>query len=81
MLKNMDLRVRIEGHTDSVGSNRNNQRLSEGRAKAVRAYLIGQGIDPGRLISAGYGEDRPIEDNGTKEGRAINRRVEFLIQR
>lgn len=79
LAKNAKIKVRIEGHTDSVGSDRYNQKLSEGRAASVRAYLIGQGIDPGRLTSVGYGEDRPIEDNGTQEGRAINRRVEFYI--
>ncbi len=77
--KNPNLRVRIEGHTDSVGPARRNQRLSEGRAKSVRKYLISKGVDPSRLSSVGYGEDRPIEDNSSPEGREINRRVEFYI--
>jgi outer membrane protein OmpA-like peptidoglycan-associated protein len=77
--KNTQVNVRIEGHTDDVGNNRANQKLSEGRAASVRAYLIGQGIDPGRLISVGYGEDRPIESNKTPDGRSKNRRVEFYI--
>ncbi len=73
------LNVRIEGHTDSRGSDRYNLTLSKQRAESVRRYLIGQGIAPDRLISEGYGETRPIEDNRTSEGRAANRRVEFHI--
>jgi OmpA-OmpF porin, OOP family len=79
MRKGTTIRIEIQGHTDSVGSRTKNQRLSDGRAQAVRAYLIGQGIDPGRLTARGFGEDQPIEDNSTKEGKAINRRVEFHI--
>ena len=74
-------RFNIEGHTDSVGSNSLNQRLSEERAGAVRNYLIENGIASDRLESAGYGEDRPIASNNTREGRRTNRRVEInLIQ-
>ena len=79
MGKMSTLRVRVEGHTDNVGPARRNQTLSESRASSVRKYLIAQGIDPTRLVPVGYGEDRPIEDNGTPEGREINRRVEFHI--
>ena len=74
-----NLRVRIEGHTDSRGSDRYNLKLSQQRAESVRRYLIGQGIAPDRMTSEGYGETRPIEDNRTSEGRAANRRVEFHI--
>ncbi|MCA9542821.1 MAG: OmpA family protein [Myxococcales bacterium] len=73
------LRVRIEGHTDSQGSASYNQQLSDRRAASVRRYLMGQGIDPDRMVSVGVGEDQPIEDNRTSEGRAANRRVEFHI--
>ncbi len=71
--------IRIEGHTDSRGNNRYNQRLSQGRANSVRAYLVGRGIAPERLEATGYGEDRPIADNRTRAGRGMNRRVEFFI--
>ena len=77
--KNPSFQIGIRGHTDSVGNRNKNQRLSEGRAKSVRAYLIGQGIEPGRLNARGFGEDQPIEDNSTGEGRSVNRRVEFKI--
>ena len=74
-------RFNIEGHTDSVGSAKLNQQLSEERAGAVRNYLIENGIASERLVSAGYGEDRPIASNNTREGRRTNRRVEInLIQ-
>jgi OOP family OmpA-OmpF porin len=71
--------VRIEGHTDSNGSDSYNLKLSQRRAASVRRYLMAQGIDGDRMISEGYGEERPIEDNRTSEGRAANRRVEFHI--
>lgn len=73
--------VRIEGHTDSRGSTEYNRRLSDGRANAVRAYLIEHGIAAERLEAIGYGEDRPIADNRTHAGRAANRRDEFVITR
>ncbi|HVV86539.1 MAG TPA: OmpA family protein, partial [Kofleriaceae bacterium] len=72
-------KVRVEGHTDSQGSDAYNKDLSQRRADAVRTYLITQGIDAGRLEAVGYGEERPIADNSTKKGRAANRRVEFVI--
>jgi len=74
-------RVRIEGHTDSRGSDAYNLSLSERRAQAVRAYLIDElGIAPGRLVARGYGESRPLPDvsEDTDSGRAANRRVEFV---
>lgn len=71
--------VEIAGHTDSVGSEEYNLHLSQKRAEAVVRYLVGRGIDPGRLIARGYGETQPIADNGTEEGRALNRRVEMRI--
>jgi OmpA-OmpF porin, OOP family len=78
---NPSIRVRIEGHTDSQGKDRYNLKLSRARAKAVRKYLIGRGVASRRMVSQGYGETRPISDNRTAEGRAENRRVEFVITR
>ena len=65
----------IEGHTDSIGSDAYNQKLSERRVAAVRDYLIAQGIAEGRMEPKGFGESQPVADNRTKEGRAENRRV------
>jgi OOP family OmpA-OmpF porin len=73
------LHVRVEGHTDSRGSARYNKRLSDGRAKSVRRFLIRKGVRGDRLTAFGYGEDRPVASNRTREGRAMNRRVEFVI--
>jgi outer membrane protein OmpA-like peptidoglycan-associated protein len=71
--------VRVEGHTDSQGGDKANMKLSDSRAKAVRDYLIGKGIDGGRLVAKGFGETKPVADNDTEEGRFKNRRVEFEI--
>ncbi|MCK9276426.1 MAG: OmpA family protein [Syntrophales bacterium] len=69
--------ITIEGHTDSVGSAEYNKKLSQRRADAVKAYLIEKGgIDPTRINAIGYGEERPVASNATKEGRQKNRRVE-----
>lgn len=73
------LRVRIEGHTDSVGNDRSNLRLSQGRADAVKRHLVGRGVSSDRLVAVGYGENQPLDDNATAAGRAVNRRVEFHI--
>jgi outer membrane protein OmpA-like peptidoglycan-associated protein len=70
-----DLRITIEGHTDSQGEEGHNQSLSERRARAVVAYLEGKGIDGGRLSATGKGESAPMADNATVEGRQQNRRV------
>jgi OOP family OmpA-OmpF porin len=74
------VRIRIEGHTDSVGTAKYNQDLSERRAKTVKEYLISHGIDASRTTSKGFGLTRPIADNKTDEGRAKNRRVEVHIE-
>lgn len=74
-----DMKVRVEGHTDSVGSNRSNRRLSQKRAESVRKYIVAQGVDGDRLTPKGYGEEVPIADNRSKQGRQQNRRVEFVI--
>jgi OOP family OmpA-OmpF porin len=70
-------RLRISGHTDSVGDDQANQVLSEERAKACYQYLVSKGVSPARLAFFGYGETRPIADNRTAQGRSLNRRVEF----
>ena len=73
-------KISIEGHTDSIGTDQYNQRLSERRAAAVREYLLKHGVANGaRIRSVGYGESKPIADNSTEEGRFQNRRVEILI--
>lgn len=77
LLRNPTLGATIEGHTDSVGSDAFNQRLSEARAESAAVYLVAAGIDPARLTTAGFGESRPIASNDTEEGRAINRRIDF----
>jgi outer membrane protein OmpA-like peptidoglycan-associated protein len=79
MLKsNPGLKLSVEGHTDNVGSSKSNKTLSEDRAKAVVVAIVGEGIDSKRLIALGYGQDKPIADNNTEEGRAKNRRVELV---
>lgn len=77
--QNSKVAVEIAGHTDSKGSDDYNLNLSQGRSQAVVDYLIGQGIDTSRLQAQGYGETKPLDTNGTDEGRANNRRVEFTI--
>jgi len=69
----------IEGHTDSRGSAAANERLSKRRALAVRTYLIEQGVDGGRVIARGKGEDEPVASNEDADGRAENRRVEIVV--
>ena len=73
-----DLKFRVEGHTDGDGDESYNQKLSEDRSKAVKSLLIQSGIDASRLDSKGYGESKPVNDNKTPEGKANNRRVEFI---
>jgi outer membrane protein OmpA-like peptidoglycan-associated protein len=73
-------RMEIEGHTDAIGSEEYNLRLSEGRAGAVRDYLLQVGIPPNRLMATGgLGKSRPVATNDTPEGRQMNRRVEIVI--
>jgi outer membrane protein OmpA-like peptidoglycan-associated protein len=72
-------KVEVGGHCDWIGGDAYNQRLSEKRAQAVVTYLVGKGIDAGRLTAKGYGKTVPIADNNTTEGRAKNRRVEFTV--
>jgi outer membrane protein OmpA-like peptidoglycan-associated protein len=74
-----DSKFSIEGHTDSDGKDATNQKLSEDRAKAVKDYLVTNGVAEERLTSAGYGETKPIDSNKTKAGKANNRRVEVNL--
>ena len=69
----------IEGHTDSTGGEDFNIVLSEKRAQAVKEYLVMRGISADRITTVGAGPSRPIADNSTKEGRAMNRRVEIVL--
>ena len=77
MNKNPGLRVEIQGHADSTGTNIYNQALSERRAKAVRSYLTKKNVDAPRLTAVGFGEEKPAYSNDTSEGRSKNRRVEL----
>ncbi len=78
MAKNTDINFSVEGHTDSDGNETTNQKLSEERAKAVMNKLIAMGIAKNRLKSAGFGESKPLDNNSSPEGKANNRRVEFV---
>lgn len=79
LARNPDLAVEVAGHTDSDGSAAYNESLSERRARAVRNYLVERGANGDNLSVRGYGEAQPIADNGTRDGKAANRRVELRI--
>jgi outer membrane protein OmpA-like peptidoglycan-associated protein len=74
------LKLDIEGHTDNTGSDKINTPLSENRAKSVFNYLVDKGIDASRMTSQGFGSSRPVADNKTAKGRALNRRVEMKLK-
>jgi OOP family OmpA-OmpF porin len=76
-----DVKVEVAGHTDSRSDDDYNQKLSQRRADAVRAYLIGKGVAADRLTAKGYGESSPVADNESEEGRFKNRRVELVPQK
>ncbi len=79
-VKGINLEVIIAvGHTDSVGSDAYNQKLSVRRSEAVKAYLVSKGIEKNRVYTEGKGEKQPVADNKTSEGRAKNRRVEIEV--
>lgn len=78
MKSNPELKISVEGHTDNVGAPKSNKTLSDDRAKAVVLAIVAQGIDTKRLSALGHGQDKPIADNKTEEGRAKNRRVELV---
>lgn len=77
--KHPNLDIVVSGHTDNTGTNPYNTELSENRARAITDYLVSEGVSRTRISFVGYGPDRPIADNGTSEGRALNRRVEVKI--
>lgn len=79
MKNNPSYKLKIEGHTDSQGNDELNLNLSEKRVQAVKTYLVEHGVEASRLSAKGFGETKPIADNGTAEGRAENRRVELKI--
>lgn len=72
--------IEVQGHTDSVGAPDRNQKLSNARAEAVRLALIARGMPEARLTARGYGEEKPVADNDSAEGRALNRRIEFRVK-
>lgn len=77
--QNPKMTIELSGHTDNVGNDASNKKLSQERADACKKYLVEKGIDENRLKSVGYGEDKPVASNDTAEGQAQNRRVEFTI--
>jgi outer membrane protein OmpA-like peptidoglycan-associated protein len=79
LARNPQVRIKVIGHTDSVGKDEANQKLSDGRANEVMKDLIERGIAPERIEAEGRGESQPIDTNDTEEGRQNNRRVEIEI--
>ena len=76
---NPNLKIQIDGHTDNVGQEKDNQLLSTNRAKSVVGYLLGKAINPQRLTYKGFGSAKPVADNGSEQSRALNRRTELSI--
>lgn len=79
MAQNQKIKVRVEGHTDNSGNKDHNQDLSARRAAAVKTYMVSKGVTDDRLDSLGCGQNTPVADNTNEDGRAQNRRVEFVI--
>jgi outer membrane protein OmpA-like peptidoglycan-associated protein len=79
LLSHPELKVEVEGHTDSIGDQNLNQRLSENRADAVRSYLVTQGIASSAVTTKGFGQSQPVASNDTAAGRQQNRRVELVV--
>jgi outer membrane protein OmpA-like peptidoglycan-associated protein len=73
------LKIQVEGHTDSVGGEEYNMRLSENRANAVRTFLVDQGVNQENVGAQGFGKTMPVADNSTAAGRQMNRRVELVV--
>lgn len=74
-----ETRMTVAGYTDSTGSEELNQKLSEKRAESVKNALVGEGVNPARITTVGYGENKPVADNDTEAGRQLNRRVTIFI--
>ncbi|HMX04863.1 MAG TPA: OmpA family protein, partial [Chitinophagales bacterium] len=81
MKKNPGMQVRVNGHTDNIGTEIDNQKLSQNRANSVKAYLVSKGIEDARISTMGFGESKPIDTNANEVGRANNRRTEIEILR
>jgi outer membrane protein OmpA-like peptidoglycan-associated protein len=79
LLSYPDLKLQVEGYTDSIGSDEYNQKLSEERADSVRTYLVSQSVQDANVTAMGFGKTHPVADNSTNEGRAQNRRVELVV--
>jgi peptidoglycan-associated lipoprotein len=79
--KHPDIKVVIEGHTDEAGSKEYNLALGDRRAGAVKSFLIGEGIEPGRLIAVSFGNEKPIDPGNTEKARSKNRRVHFVVEK
>lgn len=79
LINNSQANIYLEGHTDDVGEDNANLTLSQNRSDAVKQYLVDKGVDDYRITTDGFGENRPIADNTTDKGRALNRRVEMAI--
>jgi peptidoglycan-associated lipoprotein len=79
LMSNPNIRVTIEGHCDSIGTTEYNLALGERRANSVSDYLVNRGIMQTRMQTVSYGEDRPIADNGSAQGRAQNRRAHLVV--
>ncbi len=77
--ENPEIKITVAGHTDNTGSAAINKTISDKRAASAKAYMVSKGIAADRIISVGYGQDKPLADNNTAEGRKANRRVEFTI--
>jgi outer membrane protein OmpA-like peptidoglycan-associated protein len=75
-----EVELSVEGHTDSTGTEAHNDWLAKARADSVSEFLVGEGVDPDRLVAKGFGEHQPIADNDTREGRQRNRRVEIVLE-
>lgn len=79
LLKNPDVKVEIQGHTDNIGSEQYNQKLSLERAIAVKNFFVAKGVASNRLTTVGYGKTKPIADNNSEQGRSLNRRIELKV--
>ena len=79
MQRASQVHLTVQGHTDAVGDAAANKKLSQERAQSVVDYLVSKGVDPAQLQAVGYGQEKPVADNSTKEGQFKNRRIEFEV--